>query len=156
MKSGIYSKLVVLTIIFLISSNLFPQDVTSNVISNAKLTLELNGKRSQCITNEKGEFAILISDTSKYSSLLHFNIINVEFPKEFQKHSTKSNFFIKVKNAPYFEFVLFYKQGKLPEEVELIIKEKPGTKFMGNEKPRREKGDASKVGEKYMGQVAHF
>ncbi|ROL57119.1 hypothetical protein D9V86_12455 [Bacteroidetes/Chlorobi group bacterium ChocPot_Mid] len=64
---------------------------------------------------------------------------------------------LKQSDAPYYEFTLLYDKSKN----QLLIK--PNTNIQQRESKiklqkgvNREKGDASKVGDKYMGQVAHF
>jgi hypothetical protein len=69
---------------------------------------------------------------------------------------------LKQSDAPYYEFTLFYDKSKN----QLLIK--PNTNVQQRESKiksqkglikarwNRENGDASKVGDKYQGEVAHF
>jgi len=151
------TSLITLFVFASLSTFLYAQDLSLNTISNARLTIELKGKTAYCTTNEKGEFAISLSDTSKTfinTSLISVNI-KVEIPN-FNKKIFNTNFTIKLEKekAPYYEYVLSYKKGKNIDEIELVCKEIPTIKSLPH--GRIQRGQAGKHGDKYVGQVAHF
>jgi hypothetical protein len=149
--------LITLFVFASLSTFLYAQDLSLNTISNARLTIELKGKTAYCTTNEKGEFAISLSDTSKTfinTSFISANI-KVEIPN-FNKKIFNTNFTIKLEKekAPYYEYVLSYKKGKNIDEIDLVCKEIPTIKSLPHGWVQR--GQAGKHGDKYVGQVAHF
>lgn len=151
------TSLITLFVFASLSTFLYAQDLSLNTISNAKLTIELKGKTAYCTTNEKGEFAISLSDTSKTfinTTFISANI-KVEIPN-FNKKIFNTNFTIKLEKekAPYYEYVLSYKKGKNIDEIELVCKEIPTIKSLPHGRVQR--GQAGKHGDKYVGQVAHF
>lgn len=141
-----------------LSTFLYAQDLTLNTISNARLKIEFKGKTAYCTTNEKGEFAISLSDTSKFfiNTLSHNANVKVEIPN-FNKKILNTDFIIKLdkEKAPYYEYVLYFKKGiKIDDEIELFCKEKITIKSLPHGWVQR--GQAGKHGDKYVGQVAHF
>ncbi len=165
MRSIIKIIAFVLFILFLSFNFSFSQSSAHLKIANAKLTISFKGKIANCITNENGEFAISLSDTSKtfLDATIQTASIKVELPQDFKGKVKNRSLIVQLKkeNAPYYEFILYSKKGKEPiDEVELVCEqiEKNQTKSQPQKKNeiKRGKGDASKIGDKYMGQVAHF
>lgn len=153
---------VYIYMIIVVSSSilLIADDLTLDVISGAKLKIEFKGKTAYCTTNETGEFAIYLSDTSKtFTEAKECKaIINVELPKELAKLGIPNskinainktlNYILKQSDAPYYEFTLYYDKVKN----QLLIKPNYNIQYRESKikaqkvsNIHREKGDASKV-----------
>lgn len=151
--------------IIVVSSSilLIADDLTLDVISGARLKIEFKGKTTYCTTNEKGEFAIYLPDTSKtfIEAKEYKAIINVELPKEPAKLGIPNskinainktlNYILKQSDAPYYEFTLFFDKSRN----QLIIKQNTNIQKSSIEQ-KVPRGQAGKHGDKYVGQVAHF
>ena len=155
--------------LFLNSASIAQVKTDVVTIPNAKLTIEFKGKTAYCRTNEKGEFAIYLPDTSKtfIEAKEYKAILTVDLPKEPAKLDMPNlkgnainktlNYMLKQSDAPYYEFTLFYDKSKN----QLLIKpntniQQRESKIKAQEGVHREKGDPTKVGDKYEGEVAHF
>lgn len=164
MKTFLSNIFIITLFVFNTLSNfLYAQDLTLNTISNAKLKIEFKGKTAYCTTNEKGEFAIYLSDTNKtfIGAKEYKAIITVELPKETTKLDIPNskvnsinktlNYILKQSEAPYYEFTLFFDKSRN----QLLIKQNINIQksIIEQKVPR---GQASKHGDKYVGQVAHF
>ncbi len=160
MKTKLFFSLVLVLSLFLVVDNTLAQG--ANFVANAKLTISFKGRTAICTTNQDGQFAISLSDTSQTFKNINEQIasVDVSLPKTFNKKVTTTKLYIKLKKekAPYYEFVLGYKiRNANNQDVELVIEEINSIKASGKNKPiRRTKGDPKKIGDKYMGQVAHF
>jgi hypothetical protein len=167
MKTKFFFYLALLVGFVLFNSLSFSQEKSKGhntaPVPGARLTIEFKGKTAYCTTNEKGEFAIYLPDTSKtfIEAKEHKAILTVDLPNNFKETADNKtlNYMLKQSDAPYYEFTLLYDKSKN----QLLIK--PNTNIQQRESKiklqkgvhiHREKGDASKVGDKYMGQVAHF
>lgn len=133
------------------------------VVPNAKIEISFKGKKAYCNTNGKGEFAIYLPDTSKtfIKAKEYQAILTIDLPNIFKDSANNKilNYMLKQSEAPYWEFTLFYDKGKkqLVIRPNNNIKDREGKIMVQkNQGTKREKGDASKVGDKYQGEVAHF
>lgn len=108
-----------------------------------------------CKTTKDGEFAISISnidefqgkDTKEIRFLITFKQVD---KTKFKTAETKIPLTLEKSDGPFYELVVMYDK----ESNKVVIERNKHTK--DSQGVRREKGDASKVGDKYMGQVAHF
>lgn len=120
-------------------------------VTDAVLQININGKVEKCKTDNTGKFAISFSNESYFST----NKIEASVKVVSSNHKKSSNdisiklTLIKNENL-YYEFILEYDNVKR----NYVITEQNDIK--GNPQIKRGKGDPSKVGDKYMGQVAHF
>lgn len=133
--------------------------VASEPVPGAEITVEqVPGPtiiKSICKTGENGEFDISISNIDEFqgkeSSVCKFMVtIKTDNKSKFKAKETKIPLTLNKSEGPFYEFVVVYNKGEdkfFIEQVNEIIKS-AGIK--------RQKGDASKTGDKYMGQVAHF
>lgn len=151
--------------LFVFNNFINSQNSSLSAIANAKLTISIKGKTAYCTTNEKGEFAISLSFISQTFEDRNMQpaTIKVELLEDFKGKVKNKNLTVHLRkqNAPYYEFILYSKEVMEPNnEVELVCEqiEKNQTKSQPQKKNEihRGKGDASKPGDKYMGQVAHF
>jgi|GEM_PF-3598281 len=159
----IFAVCIYMIIVVSSSTVLIAGDLTLNAISGARLTIEFKGKTAYCTTNEKGEFAIYLSDTSNtfIEAKEYKAIINVELPKESEKLGIPNskanainktlNYILKQSDAPYYEFNLFFDKSRN----QLIIKQNTNIQKSSIEQ-KVPRGQAGKHGDKYVGQVAHF
>jgi hypothetical protein len=170
MKTKLVFFLALLAGFVLFSSLSFSQEKSKGhntaPVPGAKLTIEFKGKTAYCRTNGKGEFAIYLPDTSKtfIEAKEYKAILTVDLPNNFKESADNKtlNYMLKQSDAPYYEFTLLYDKSKN----QLLIK--PNTNIQQRESKiklqkglikarwNRENGDASKVGDKYQGEVAHF
>ncbi|MBC7362612.1 MAG: hypothetical protein H5U06_10105 [Candidatus Aminicenantes bacterium] len=129
-------------------------------VAGAEVQVKINNKTVKCGTDENGHFGILFSDIKAIETA--GPDINVFFtikpPKNFKNRINDNRAFIGLSKSegPYFELVLYYNpsSGKFTVERDISTKSQPTSN-----KPqgiKRGKGDATKVGDKYMGTVAHF
>ncbi|HEK85825.1 MAG: hypothetical protein ACPLZD_00190 [Candidatus Saccharicenans sp.] len=146
--------LVVASLFWLAAAKSFAQN-QSFPVAGAEVQVKINDRAVKCHTGEDGHFGLLFSDIKAIET--KGPDINVFFtikpPKNFKLKVQEKRTFIRVSkdDGPYFELVLSFdpSSGKFVVKRDNSIKGKPtGIK--------REKGDASKVGDKYMPQVAHF
>ncbi len=158
MKTKFFFFLALLAGFVLLSSLSFSQEKSKEPntipVPDAKLTIEFKGKTAYCTTNEKGEFAIYLPDTSKtfIEAKAYKAIMTVDLPNNFKETANNKtlNYMLKQSDAPYYEFTLFYDKSKN----QLLIK--PNTNIQKWVPPQAQRGQAGKHGDKYVGQVAHF
>ncbi|MGB9835125.1 MAG: hypothetical protein ACPLRX_00115 [Candidatus Saccharicenans sp.] len=121
-------------------------------VARAEVQVKINNKEVKCQTGDDGHFGLYFSDINSIQTM--GPDINVFFtvrpPKNFRQKVQDKRAFIRVSKSegPYFELVLLFnpETGKFHIERDLSVK----STF------KRDKGDATKVGDKYMGTVAHF
>jgi len=176
MKTKLFFSIVLFIASLLLGYDIFSQENKSkelvglgfekkkNALSNVKLTIELNGKTAYCTTNENGEFFISLSEPTKIfnDASVVTAVVTVQQPTNSKMKVLDTKFSIKLKkdNAPLYKFILYYEPvGTKDEEMKVKVEceEVSNITVKANSQGiKREKGDASKVGDKYIGDVAHF
>ena len=144
--------------------------VASEPVPGAEITVEqVPGPtiiKSICKTGENGEFDISISNLDEFqgkeSIVCKFMVtIKTDNKSKFKAKESQIPLTLNKSDGPFYEFVVVYDKANdkfIIEQVSEIIKsvDNPPKSNDKKEKIRRQKGDASKTGDKYMGQVAHF
>lgn len=147
-------KYLIISILLISFSKLFAQNSNLEQIAEAILQIEAQGKVSKCKTDTNGNFAISFSDESNFiNNKIDANIKIVSSgSKNYSANNIVKTTLIKNENL-YYEFLLRYNN----HQRKFIITPQNDNNIKKNgDKIKRGKGDASKSGDKYMGQVAHF
>lgn len=147
----INKNLLIISFLLISISNLFAQSSNLEKIASVVLQIDINGKMVKCKTDESGKFAISFSNESNFTGnkiIANVRIISSTSIKPLTNNPLK---IILNKNENlYYEYILQYDN----EKGNYVITEQNGIK--GNPQIKRGKEDVSKVGDKYMEQVAHF
>ncbi len=148
----INKKVFAISFFLICLSKVISQSSNLEQVAYAILQIDINGKIEKCKTDAGGNFAISFSDELNFAG--NKIIANVKIASSISKKSSDNNSVKLILNKNenlYYEFILQYDNL----QKKFIIS--PQNNIKGKDQQiKRGKGDASKPGDKYMGQVAHF